>query len=84
VTTGMKSKSIMGRAQFAALVADGLGTLLLAPGNDIALLHFGVRWRPTARTDCPLDYCTAGVKAQLQTLAQRDHPGWGVCVGNGG
>ena len=80
----------VGQAQFDALVADGtmvvagdlLGRLYLAAGNDIALLHFGVRYRPTTRTDCPLDYCTNEVKVQLQALAQRDHPGWEVCVGN--
>jgi hypothetical protein len=89
---GAQVSKEVGQAQFDALLPDGaavragdaLGRLLLAPGKDISLFHFGVRWRPTARTDCPLDYCTAEVKAKLQALARRDHPGWEVCVGNGG
>ena len=76
-----------GRAQFDALVADGtevragtvLGRLLLAPGNNLAILHFGVR--SGSEFECPLGYCTDEVKAQLQALASRDHPGWEVCVG---
>jgi len=77
-----------GRAQFDALVADGtqvhagemLGTLLLAPGNDIAILHFGVR--RGSEFECPLGYCSDEVKVQLQALANRDHPGWEPCAGN--
>ena len=78
----------VGQARSDAPVADGtmvvagdlLGPLFLAAGNDDALLHFGVRYRPTTRTDCPLNYSTTEVKVQLQALAQRDHPGWQVCT----
>jgi hypothetical protein len=85
---GSQVSETQGRLQFDKLIADGskvsagepLGPLTLAPGNDITLLHFGVRYRPENRTECPLKYSTAEVQAQLQALAQRDHPGWQVCT----
>lgn len=80
----------VGRAQFAALVADGsevnagdiLGRLLLDPRNEYAIFHFGMHRGTMGLAECPLAYCTVEVRAQLQALAQRDHPGWEVCVGN--
>ena len=80
----------VGRAQFDALVADGtevdagdsLGQLLLDPRNEYAIFHFGLHRGTTGQAECPLSYCSAAVRAQLQSLAQRDHPGWEVCVGN--
>ncbi|HOW44938.1 MAG TPA: hypothetical protein PK919_07175 [Candidatus Aminicenantes bacterium] len=85
---GSQVTEAQGRLQFDKLVADGsqvsagelLGSLTLAPGNDVTLLHFGVRYRPANRTECPLKYATAEVQAQLQALAQRDHPGWQPCT----
>jgi len=85
---GSQVTEAQGRLQLDKLVADGthviagelLGRLTLAPGNDITLLHFGVRYRPENRTECPLKYSSAEVQAQLQALAQRDHPGWQVCT----
>ncbi len=80
----------VGRAQFEALVADGtevnagdsLGLLLLDPRNEYAIFHFGMHRGSTGQAECPLPYCTDEVKVQLQALANRDHPGWEVCVGN--
>ena len=80
----------VGRAQFDALLADGsqvhagdsLGRLLLDARNEYAIFHFGLHRGTTGQAECPLAYCTAAVGAQLQALAQRDHPGWEVCVGN--
>lgn len=84
---GNQVSEATGREQFATLVDDGtevragdvLGRLLLAPGSEGAILHFGVR--NGSEFECPLGYCTDQVKEQLQALARRDHPGWEVCVG---
>jgi murein DD-endopeptidase MepM/ murein hydrolase activator NlpD len=86
---GAQVSQATGQAQFDALVADNtqvragelLGTLLLAPGNAFAIFHFGVHRGTTGAAECPLQYCSAAVRTQLQSLAQRDHPGWEVCVG---
>lgn len=85
---GSQVTEAQGRLQFDKLANDGasvaagelLGNLTLAPGNEITLLHFGVRYRPENRTDCPLEYSSAEVRSQLQALAQRDHPGWQPCA----
>jgi hypothetical protein len=87
---GSQVSEDVGRAQFAALVADGtqvnagdsLGRLLLDPWSEYAVFHFGLHRGATGLAECPLAYCSAEVRAQLQALAQRDHPGWEVCVGN--
>jgi hypothetical protein len=74
------------RRQFNLLIANGdvkagdvLGTLIIAPGNEFSIFHWGVRNSKTSQTFCPLLYATAPVRSALLALIQRDLPGTQIC-----
>jgi hypothetical protein len=75
-----------GRRQFDLLIPNGevkagdvLGTLIIAPGNEYSIFHWGVRNHKTGQTYCPLLYATQPVRDALLALIQRDLPGTKIC-----
>lgn len=74
------------RRQFDLLIPNGevkagdvLGRLIIAPGNDYSIFHWGVRNTRTGLTECPLLYATPQVRDALVSLIQRDLPGMHIC-----
>jgi hypothetical protein len=74
------------RRQLGLLIPNGevkagdvLGTLIIAPGNEYSIFHWGVRNTRTGLTECPLLYATPQVRDALVLLIQRDLPGTHIC-----
>jgi hypothetical protein len=58
---------------------DVLGTLIIAPGMEFSIFHWGVRNHKTGLTECPLLYATQTVRDALLALLHRDLPGKKIC-----
>ena len=74
------------RRQFDLLIPNGevkagdvLGALIIAPGNEYSIFHWGVRNTKTGLTECPLLYATPLVRDALLAIIQRDLPGTQIC-----
>jgi len=74
------------RRQFDLLIpnrevkaGDVLGALIIAPGNEYSIFHWGVCNTKTGLTECPLLYATPLVRDALLAIIQRDLPGTQIC-----